>query len=64
MARYGKTSLVRLTLLVGMLLAVMGGQFMSGHALQGTSAGSGAGATAANGLVTAGVDRPNDDRWD
>lgn len=65
MASYGKISLGRLTLVVGALLAVIGGQFMSGLALHGTSAESGTGVSAANGLlVQTGQDRPNDDRWD
>lgn len=63
MARYGKESLALLTLLAGILLAVIGGQFMSGLVLHGASTGSG-GTGAASGLLQVGQDRPDDDRWD
>lgn len=64
MASYGKESIVRLTLLMGILLAVLGGQFMSGLS-QGTSAGTEVSAMDAvsPGIVRTGEYRPLDDRW-
>lgn len=64
MASYGKESLVRLTLLMGVLLAVIGGQFMLGlsHGTSGHSAVSAVSSASADLGATAG-DRPEDDRW-
>lgn len=64
MASYGKESIVRLTLLMGILLAVLGGQFMSGLS-RGTSVGTEVSAadTVSPGIVATGQVRPLDDRW-
>lgn len=64
MATYGKESLVVLTLLLGALLAVLGGQFMSGVS-QGASAGAGTHTAAATpgGALQATLVEPKDDRW-
>ncbi|WP_168712554.1 hypothetical protein [Streptomyces sp. A0958] len=50
---------------MGVLLAVLGGQFMSGLS-QGTSVRTGVSAagTASTGLLQVNLDRPQDDRWD
>lgn len=64
MASYGKESLVRLTLLMGVLLAVIGGQFMLGlsQAMPSHSAVSAAGTAPVSPGPTAG-EHPDDDRW-